>query len=149
MWCLQGSVVGLLFLIFINDLGNIDRDNICPQLFADDTNVFVHSKNTIDLQQKCQDAINKISSWLIVGFRTFHHRTVHHRTIHHRTIHHSDGSSLDDSSCGRFITGQFIMRTIHHADGSSQDGSSSDRSSCGRFIMRAVHHRTVHHEHVS
>ena len=42
----QGSVLGpLLFLVCINDISNVSPD--CIGLFADDTNVFIFSKNIV------------------------------------------------------------------------------------------------------
>ena len=64
----QGSVLGpLLFLIYINDLGFIPGLNVKPKLFADDTNLFIHSDNIPDLKTKSQTAINTIYKWLLAN----------------------------------------------------------------------------------
>src|SRR6267154_1569097 len=64
----QGSVLGpLLFLIYINDIGFIPNLNVKPKLFADDTNMFIRSQNLLDLQIKCQTAINKIYEWVLAN----------------------------------------------------------------------------------
>jgi len=61
----QGSVLGpLLFLLYVNDIGqSIPRSTI--KLFADDTNLFVHSKSARDLQAEAKYKIILLSDWFI------------------------------------------------------------------------------------
>src|SRR5437867_12984413 len=56
--------VPLLFLIYINDIGTIPGLIENPKLFADDTNIFVHSASHTDLNLRCQEVIDKISNWV-------------------------------------------------------------------------------------
>ncbi len=50
----QGSVLSpVLFVLYINDIRNIARiSDTAIKLFDDDTNVFLHGKNVIDLKKK-------------------------------------------------------------------------------------------------
>ena len=63
----QGSILGLLlFLICINDLGNV-WINTMPLLFADDTNLFASGTNIIQLQDAVTNDLNNIAEWLKVN----------------------------------------------------------------------------------
>ena len=60
----QGSILGpLLFLIYINDLSN-NCKFARPFLFADDTNLFHHSKDPQNLQEELNYDLENISEWL-------------------------------------------------------------------------------------
>ena len=63
----QGSVLGpLLFLIFINDL-----PNCCPsgntRIFADDTNIFLISKDIKELETQIKLVMCQLEKWLIIN----------------------------------------------------------------------------------
>lgn len=63
----QGSILGpLLFLLYINDIGNIP---FTPDiiLYADDTNVFFSGENLHILQLQASKWLNNLSEWLIVN----------------------------------------------------------------------------------
>ena len=59
----QGSSLGpLLFLLYINDLPNSSNLLSC-RIFADDTNVFVSSKNASNLETLVNTELGKIKEW--------------------------------------------------------------------------------------
>ena len=63
----QGSILGpLLFLIYINNLSNIST-LLFTILFADDTNIFLQSKNIDDLVKQMNLELSKIVMWLEVN----------------------------------------------------------------------------------
>lgn len=60
----QGSILGpILFLIYINDLGNACNSLNYVQ-FADDTTLFMAGKNLADLNNKVNSDLNNIFKWL-------------------------------------------------------------------------------------
>ena len=63
----QGSILGpLLFLIYINDLGDVS-DVIFTLLFADDSNLFLSGTNPDELINKMNTELIKIVKWLEVN----------------------------------------------------------------------------------
>jgi len=56
----HGSVLGtVLFLIYVNEIENTAPDQII-KLFADDTNLFIPSKDSCLFISTVNDAINKL-----------------------------------------------------------------------------------------
>ena len=61
----QGSNLGpLLFLIFINDLPNCLTSG-SARMFADDTNISVHSHNILGLEPQLNQELENIRKWLL------------------------------------------------------------------------------------
>ena len=66
----QGSILGpLLFIIYINDIINIDMGGQFF-IYADDTAIFFKHSNTVALQNMVCNALPKISDWLEANYLT-------------------------------------------------------------------------------
>jgi hypothetical protein len=63
----QGSVLGpLLFLIYVNDVGNAVPDaNV--KLFVDDTNLFIVDPDVVTLNKKANCFIDQLQQWFIAN----------------------------------------------------------------------------------
>ena len=59
----QGSVLGPLFLIYINDILN-SSDKLSFYLFADDTNLLYADKNLKSLEETVNNELLEVSEWL-------------------------------------------------------------------------------------
>ena len=63
----QGSVLEpLLFLLYINDIQHA-ATNTHLRLFADDTAIFTHNKNVIDLMHQGTGTMKKIVEWFMTN----------------------------------------------------------------------------------
>src|SRR5690606_4773680 len=59
----QGSILDpLVFLVYINDIVQVSLDATCF-IFADDTNLLITRRNSAELQQKGQEALNSLTRW--------------------------------------------------------------------------------------
>ncbi len=64
----QETILGpILFSIYINDL-----PEVCPdaslQMYADDTVIYVSSKNCVEIEEKLSRNLEKVSAWLDASF---------------------------------------------------------------------------------
>jgi hypothetical protein len=63
----QGSVLGpILFNIYVNDLVNASS-SARIRLFADDTNIFMFSKNLDELCDNCNKVLEDVSDWMLAN----------------------------------------------------------------------------------
>lgn len=60
----QGSILGpLLFSLYINDLPSVCPD-VYIQMYADDTVIYTHGKNTAQVAEKLSQSMAHVSEWL-------------------------------------------------------------------------------------
>ena len=63
----QGSILGqLIFLLYVNDIQYVSP-NLCPIIFADDTNLFVSLKNINEISTIITSEIPKIELWFLAN----------------------------------------------------------------------------------
>ncbi len=63
MWSSQGSVLGPLFLLYVNDISQCSKI-FDIHLFADDSNLFYASKNLLELESLINAEFKLVDSWL-------------------------------------------------------------------------------------
>jgi hypothetical protein len=59
----QGSILGPIFLLYINDLPAVIRDMLKPTLFADDITIMLTTSNPLQLKENLNIVFGKIIHW--------------------------------------------------------------------------------------
>ena len=77
----QGSSLGpLLFLIYINDIPNCS-EKLSFRIFADDTNIFISSSNSIELETLVNQEILKVKEWCDINKLTINLKKTNYMII--------------------------------------------------------------------
>lgn len=86
----QGSVLGpLLFLIYVNDIGNaVPTQKV--KLFADDTNLFIFGKGFSYIQVMSVDSINALNKWFVLNKLTLNLSKTCYMTFPSKNFGHVD-----------------------------------------------------------
>ena len=86
----HGSILGLLlFLLYINDLGNI-CSSTTSILFADDTNIFKMGNNLKEMEDELNSELSKISIWLKANKLSLNIGKTHFMVFFNKSIKHYD-----------------------------------------------------------
>jgi len=107
----QGSVLGpLLFLIYVNDINSCD-DEALIRLFADDSNIFVCSKNMNTLRRKAEVALRNVSDWLSANRLTLNVEKTSFSVFSNRT-HDIDQIVFQNKVIARTTTSMYLGMLI-------------------------------------
>ena len=102
----QGSVLGpLLFILFINDIKYLRGFDL--KLFADDTNLFIHSKDLISLEQKANTSLKIFNNWLLSNKLSLNCEKTHYLPFANQS------KEIENSQLNINIGNQHIQRKLH------------------------------------
>ncbi len=112
----QGSVLGpLLFLIYINDIRNAVH-NVSIRLFADDTNIFVYSRDCGILIDDTKRVVRNLKTWFDANKLTLHLGKTNYTIFHSTKRHHIcfDQFDFDNIIINRTDTTKYLGLIIDH-----------------------------------
>lgn len=102
----QGSILGsLLFLVYINDLPNLDAP-LRYLLLADDCVLFSSSKNIISLINTLNNLLVRVSNWILANKLTLNNKKKHVIFHHNKKLMYPlpaikiNSESCNNSCCG-------------------------------------------------
>lgn len=105
----QGSVLGpLLFVIYINDLNNL---NMCSHttMYADDTSLVISEKTQDELELRCNNVLATLNDWFSQNNLYFNCNKTHSIIFHNRQKAVADlrlkinNQSIVNSECVKFL----------------------------------------------
>ena len=95
----QGSILGpLLFILYINDFYKALKKSYCI-LFADDTNIFISSKNCKDLNDALNNELLNVSNWLISNKLSLNISKTHYMLFHRARLKSNNKEEVFINNC--------------------------------------------------